>query len=455
MEILIAILVVLLLLIAFLYIQQLIKYKKYYARYKDIIDVDNAISLKKKELVKLKKQSEKLETEYQSKNKDLSKEYQEKRTIYMKLLKEISTLEEDLEFTTYGVYKPHFDFDTSDKYKEKLVDIRKTQKEMIKDKIAIICHTEWQVEGSKAKGKKMVNEAMKLMLRAFNNECDAAVLKVKWNNINKMEERVEKAFDAINKLGATNHINVTDKYLELKLDELHLAHEYQEKIYEEKEEQKRIREEMREEEKIQKEIEEAQKEAELEEKRYLKALDKARKEMETAKGEELDNLKKQLAEFEIKLQEAQEIKERAKSRAQETKSGHVYIISNIGSFGNDVYKIGMTRRLEPIERVNELSGASVPFQYDVHAMIFSENAPEMENTLHKELEEKRVNMINRRKEFFRVSLDDIASVVKKYNGQVEITKMAEAKEYRETLSIIESSKETMEQAIEKTFPSNL
>lgn len=265
----------------------------------------------------------------------------------------------------------------------------------IKSERAIFCSTQWEVGGSRREGQKMTNHYMKLMLRAFNNECDSAVLKVKWNNIFNMEERIKKAFDAINKLGTIHNIQITDEYLNLKLDELHLAHEYQEKLYQEKEEQRQIREQMREEEKVRLEIARAQKEAETEEIRYQRALQQTQKELAKATGEELGKLNAEIRLLQSQLAEAQAKRERAISRAQMTKSGHVYVISNIGSFGQNVYKIGMTRRLEPEERVKELGDASVPFPFDIHALIYSENAPELEGALHRLFERKRVNWVNK------------------------------------------------------------
>ena len=150
-------------------------------------------------------------------------------------------------------------------------------------------------------------------------------------------------------------------------------------------------------------------------------------------------------------------KERAISRAQLTKTGHVYVISNLGSFGENIYKIGLTRRLEPMIRVKELGDASVPFQFDVHAMIFSENAPELEKTLHHEFEDKRVNLINKRKEYFNTSLTDIESVVHKHDAEIIFTKIAEAKEYYQTLKLIEekSNRKTIDEIISEEFPEEL
>lgn len=129
------------------------------------------------------------------------------------------------------------------------------------------------------------------------------------------------------------------------------------------------------------------------------------------------------------------IKERAISQAQLTKSGYVYIISNIGSFGENIYKIGMTRRLEPEDRVRELSGASVPFPFDIHAMIYTENAPALENLLHKNFNNKRVNLINQRREFFNVSLDEIEEFIFKNYGEFKLTKLAQAEQYRQSLTL--------------------
>ncbi|MCD6595723.1 DUF4041 domain-containing protein [bacterium] len=448
---------ILVILLTYMFLSKSKQYKILQNRFKDVIDIDEEKAKVEKQLAAKKKELAKLESDFKKSFETLSADYKSKRAIYEKLLKEISILEEDLDFISYGVYKPHFDFDTSEKYKEKITEIRQQQKALMKNKTAAICHMEWQVSGSKREGRKMTNRNIKLMLRAFNNECDAATLKVKWNNVEKMEQRIIKAFEAINKMGEPNRIDITRDYLNLKLKELYLAHEYKEKRQEEKEEQRRIREQIREKEKVQKEIEKAQKEAEDDEIRSKKALEQARKEIEKATGEKLANLKDQISLLEQQLKEAQEKKERAISRAQMTKSGNVYVISNIGSFGKDVYKIGMTRRLEPLDRVRELGDASVPFRFDVHAMIFSENAPELENKLHQIFDDKRLNLVNKRKEFFHVTLDEIEKIVKENHGEIEFTKIAEAREYRETLSIIEQNekKDEIKEKLEKEFPEEL
>jgi hypothetical protein len=306
---------------------------------------------------------------------------------------------------------------------------------MISLKTAALCHTEWIVSGSRSEGRKQVNQTLKLILRAFNGECDAAIAKVKYNNVGVMQTRIRKAWEAINALVQVQTCEITRGYLDLKMDELSLVHEYQEKVQEEKEEQRRIREQMREEEIALREMEKARQDAEKEEKRYADALRRAQEEADKTVGAKHDALVNQIAELQRRLEEAHANKERAIARAQMTRSGHVYVISNVGSFGEHVYKIGMTRRLDPLDRIRELSDASVPFQFDVHAVIFSEDAPALENALHRLFTHRRVNLVNERKEFFQAPIDEIASAVRQHHGDIEVTLLAEAQEYRKTVAL--------------------
>lgn len=440
-----------------LFITKKKEFDEYFEEFKDVIDVDKEMKKYQKELGDRHRQYEKFVGECVTRENKLKSSYAQKRSVYENLIKEISLLEEQTEDLSYGLYEPHFNFDTSERYKIEIQNIRKQQKEMIRAKNAAICITEWTVSGSKSEGTKMTNRTIKLMLRAFNNECDAAVLKVSWNNVQKMRERITKAYEAINKLGEPSAIVISPDYLELKLKEISLAYEYQEKLQAEKEEQRRIREEMREEEKVRREIEKAMQDAIREEQVYNKALEKARQEMESAHGERLEKLKIQTALLEEKLKEAEEKGRRAQSMAEKTKSGHVYVISNIGSFGENIYKIGLTRRLEPEVRVKELGDASVPFAFDIHAMIHSENAPEVENAFHKHFRDKQVNLVNSRKEFFAVSLNEIEEYAVANGLTIEFTKIAEAKEYRETMAILSANnkKQQSKQIVNNKFPASL
>ncbi|MFK3660055.1 DUF4041 domain-containing protein [Scandinavium sp. NPDC088450] len=280
------------------------------------------------------------------------------------------------------------------------------------------------------------NTAIKFVLDAFNGKVDSTLSKIKHNNYGKLSQEIKDAFQLVNYNGsAFRSAKITDIYLQARLNELKWGVAVNEIMLEEKEEQRRIKEQLREEEKARREYERAIKEAEKEEKTIQQAIDKATKELMLAGEEQRLALEQKLAELQIKFEEAEAKNQRAISMAQQTRSGHVYVISNIGSFGEDVYKIGMTRRLEPLDRVRELGDASVPFAFDVHAMIYSDDAPSLENHLHKVFNEKQVNKVNSRKEFFNVGIKDIKSTVANMNIDAHWTMFADAKEYRESLAI--------------------
>lgn len=404
----------------FLLIKSSSKNKYYEEKYSKIINIDQEF----KKLNNDKGEIEKTILE-------LRTSYREKKKIFDKLVEQAAIYNEEIELAELGFYKPHFDFDTSEKYKEQIELIKSKQKKMVLEKTAVYCTTEWSVEGSKAKGRTMTNRSIRLTARAFNNECDSAVANVRWNNADRMEQRIEKVFDAINKLNESNVISIDSEYLQLKLDELRLTHEYREKKQIEKEEQAEIRRQMREEAKLEQEVEQTIKE----EAKYHQLLEKAKQEAEITTGDKLEKLQEKINKLQKELELAQEKSERAKSMAEQTKSGHIYIISNIGSFGENVYKIGMTRRLDPIDRVKELGDASVPFIFDIHAMIYSKNAPELEKKLHKQFDTKRLNLVNNRKEFFNVSLEAIKKEVSNLYPDAEFVETTEARQFRESAVI--------------------
>jgi hypothetical protein len=431
-------------------IQETEKLKSDLIRFDGILTIESEIENKNQELVQLV-ESRNLElSDLKSETQELNTKFVDAKAIFKELKRETKIYQNDLEFIELGIYEPIFDLETSEKYKEKITEIVNRQKQLIKGGNACICETEWVVGNSRKQGEIMTRRYINLTLRAFNGECDALISKVRWNNIKRFEERIRKALSAINKLGKSNNTFITEKYLNLKIKELQLTYELAHKKYEEKEEARAIRAQQREEERAQREFEKARKDAEIEEKRYQKALEQAQKELGLVSGEKLEELNAQIEQLQQNLKEAHEAKERAISRAQETKSGHVYIISNLGSFGENIYKIGMTRRLEPMDRVKELGDASVPFLFDLHAMIFSENAPQLEKLLHKEFEDKRINKVNYRKEYFNVSLDEIENVIKeKYDKEVDFIKLQVAQQFRETKSIIKQLEQAKEEQIEK------
>lgn len=458
-------------------------------RFKSITNIENEINKKKSELKKIESEKQKIiidkekELEEKIKSKEsnlnqlisfkekdikeietkfniLEKDYQESISIFTELKKEVTLYESKLDLIEFGVYDPVYDFEKSEDYVTAQNRVIEKQKDLIRLEQAATCSVNWTIDGSLAKGKANSKKFIKLVLRAFNGECNSFIAKVKWNNVNQMKERIHKSYEAINKLGENSAVKIEKEYLDLKIEELILEYEYQAKKQQEKEELRAIQEELREEEKARREYEQAQKEAEKEELNYQKALEKARKEFEETTGEKHDKLLEKISKLELELKEAQERKERALSMAQQTKRGHIYIISNIGSFGEHVYKIGMTRRLEPIDRVKELGDASVPFQFDIHAMIYSEEAPTLENQLHKEFADKKVNMLNYRKEFFKVTLEEIETKLKELDIEAEFIKIPEAMEYRETKAILEKLNNpekhiSIEEEIAEIFPNSL
>ena len=414
--------------------------------YSPIIDIDTELASRQKDLQEITVLRE-----------ELSSNYNFALETFSRLKKDIGLFESKLDLIEYGIYEPVYDFDKSDDYREEQKRVIEQQKYMIKEGQAAVCSADWTVEGSAAKGAVIISRFKKLMLRAFNGESAAYISKVKWNNVNQMKQRIAKSYEDINKLGEGFKVSLNLSYLQLKEKELALEYEYQAKKQQEKEKMKAIQDELREEEKARREFEQAQKEAEKQELLYTKALEKARKEMGLATGTTYDMLHEQIQNLEIELASAKEKKERALSMAQQTKRGHVYVISNIGSFGENVFKIGMTRRLEPEDRVRELGDASVPFKFDVHAMIYSDEARTLEYELHKAFAEKKVNMLNYRREFFNVSLKEIEDKVKELGFEGEFTSIAEAMEFRETLVILErgNTSDFVEIEQEEEYPKNL
>lgn len=348
--------------------------------------------------------------------------------------KQIIDLDDEILVQDFGLYRPHYNFANALDYKEKLAEIRSRQKALIKNKDAVTGNTNWQVNGSVLKGRKMVNDTQKLLLRAFNTECDELISKVKYTNYDASLNRIYKSAEAISKLGTIMDISIKHAYLNLKVEELRLAFEYQQKKQEEKEAQKAARAEMREAARLQKEIEAQRKKIEKEQTHYQTAYDRLMKQLEHSPDDEALLSKK--AELENQLKDIDKAIKDIDYREANQRAGYVYVISNIGAFGPDVYKIGMTRRLDPQDRVDELGDASVPFNFDVHAMIFSDDAPALETALHKAFEDRKLNMVNTRREFFHVTLNEIKDVVKKnFDKTVEFIDVPDAEQYRISLKM--------------------
>lgn len=377
-----------------------------------------------KEAAKLRAET----NELRSTTETIRTTYAEKHELLKRLESEVAVYDERLAFAELGLYEPHFDFSDSETFKTNIREVRSQQKAMISAKNATICPTDWEVDGSRSKGQTMINRQKRLTLRAFNNECEAAIANARWNNIVAMEKRVRNAANAIDKANASMNLSISSGYIDLKLKELQLTHEYRERLKIEKDERAESSRTAREEKKL---LAEA-KAAEKEEQKYQTLLDAAKKEAGTNNSN--TELLRRIKELETALSEAHATGERARSMAEMTKSGYVYVISNIGSFGEDVVKIGMTRRVDPDDRVRELGDASVPFRFDTHAMIYSDDAPKLELELHKEFSDRRINAANMRKEFFSVKLDEIEQAVGQLAPDADFFRDREAQEWHETLA---------------------
>lgn len=407
----------------------------------EIKELKKLLNPEQQEIANLVKEIDKLKLEKDKISKEVDKLFSKKQELSNKIKlkkKDLILLDDEILMQEFGLYKPIYDFESSEKYKQAIDNLKVVQKEMIKNKSAVIYSNNWTVDGSKAKGRKMTNDNIKQIIMAFNIECDNLIAKVKYNNIQSIQKRIEKTFERLNKLNESNQVRLTSKYLECKLSELKLVHEYQVKKQEEKEEQKRIREELREEAKLKKELEEAKKNTLKDITHFENALSKLNEQLKSnnLSDEEIKNLQLKKEELEKNIDNLNLSLKDIDYRQENQRAGYVYIISNIGAFGKDVYKIGMTRRLEPMDRIDELGDASVPFNFDVHAMIFADDAPKLENALHKAFENKKLNMVNQRREFFNVTLEEIEKVVKEnFDKTVEFKKEPEAEQFRQSLKI--------------------
>lgn len=322
-----------------------------------------------------------------------------------------------------GVYQYTSILDTSEGYSDKITEIRSKIKERnIANGGAITAAQGWTVNGSTAEGSKMIKEFSKLMLRAYNGEVDDALRTLKPYKLDAAIDRVNKVEDSIEKLGKTMLIAIDDDYHQLRVSEIKLTADYLAMREEEKEKQKEEKLRLKEEEKAQKEFEKEREKLNKELSHHQAVL---------AKADVTGNVQA-AEEAKVKIAEVQNGISGVEERAANIRTGYVYVISNIGSFGEQVLKIGLTRRLDPEERIQELSDASVPFKFDTHAIIFSVDAVSLEKQLHHELESHRVNKVNARKEFFRVTPALVKDLLERLStdGVLTYKEEAEAPEWR-------------------------
>ncbi|WP_406508027.1 DUF4041 domain-containing protein [Streptomyces sp. NBC_00212] len=321
-----------------------------------------------------------------------------------------------------GIYAYRHALHDAIAYRSRLDTLQNEIKTLARAGHAVRAATDWTVNGSKREGQKMVRDFSKLMLRAYNAEADYAVRSMRPHRLSSLVDRLFKSRETIAKLGATMHIRITDEYHSARVRELELTADFLQKKEEEKEAQREVRAREREEAAVQRELDRQREKLNKELGHYQAALERLRE-----RGDEAG-----VAELRAKLSEIDNALRDVESRAANIRAGYVYVISNIGAFGDRMVKIGMTRRLEPLERVYELSGAAVPFRFDVHALIFSKDAVGLEAELHRQFASQRVNQVNSRKEFFYVTPAEVRDALQRFAGQhlIEFTEEPQALEWR-------------------------
>ena len=387
---------------------------------------------------KLRQMEKDKEEELRIKLADKEAEINSKDQELKSLQEQLALAKEEDEMQTYGLYEPHYDFENATAYKEKLDEIKRKQKESVKDKTAAWGNPNMRLDGDLRKGQAMINDNIKQIIRTFNTECDGIIRKVKHSNMEASEKRIRKSYETLNKLNERVGVRIQPKYLDLKLEELHLAYEYQVKKQEEKELLAEAREREREEKKLRQKLEKEKNKFNRENNRINNELADAEAKLQAANDEEKAKLQAEIDKLKAALEKNNEEIEKIDKWEETPGAGYVYIISNIGSFGEDVYKIGVTRRDDPEERIRELSNASVPFKYDSHVFIFSEDAYNLESSLHERFDNKRVNKVNRRKEFFNIGIDDVKKIVEENKASVHsFVEEPEAEEYYDSLKMAE------------------
>ncbi|HCY0820866.1 TPA: DUF4041 domain-containing protein [Staphylococcus aureus] len=289
--------------------------------------------------------------------------------------------------------------------------------------------------------KSHINSQIKQILRSFNTECDYLFSSLTSRNYDNYHKKIVRSYEALNKIYKVDNVEITRQYLQIKLEKLNLINERAIKIEQEKALQREIKEQMKEEEKVRRELEQQEKKIAKEETQFSNEIKNLFKRLEKSQNDiEKELYADKIKELEEKVKQLEADKKDVENRKLNTRAGYVYVISNIGSFGEGIYKIGLTRRLEPYDRVKELGDASVPFEFDVHAMIFSDDAPTLESTLHRHFRDRELNKVNHRKEFFKVDIDEIEEVVKNnHNNTVEFTKIPVAEQYWESQNISQAS----------------
>lgn len=401
-------------------------------------EVQTSLKLAKEKQNKLRHEIRELDLTYKELRIEDKKHKEIERLNYnIQVLREQSIYwQEILEEESMGIFTRPEELYPSEYYKEELKLNRKEQGQMKRDKTATIAK-EWTVNGSIREGNKIMDSNIKQILRAFDHEVDVLIKTLTFKNFRSKLNAINKSYEQLNKINSSNGVKITNEYLRLKEEELKLAYKGLVKTEEEKELLKEEKEREREEKIALKEIEKKKAVVDKDISHYNNMLEELSLQVEALKDENKRlELKREIESLENKKEEKEKEKESLDFREKNAKAGYVYIISNVGSFGENIVKIGVTRRLDPLERIRELSSASVPFKFDVHAIVFSEDAFKLESSLHKKFDSRRVNLVNSRKEFFHATIDDVKEALKEHkNLTINFNEKYEALEYRDTLKM--------------------
>ena len=353
------------------------------------------------------------------------------------LKEEIQSLENQFSMKNDKMIAEHYNFKEYEKYTSE--DI-KTQLQLLDvEEIDLRKHNNDIIYDGCDDRVTYVNRLIKKVLRTFNAECAIACSKITSKNIDKIRSDIQKSFNTINELYKNEDVYISKDFLELKLEQAKLMYTVELKKQQERDIQRAIREKLKEIEVENKKLADQQKQIDKDLQHHIQERNRTYKWLRNAKMDaEKEMYLEKIRELEEKIHSLEDNKKEIKEWIDNAKAGFVYVISNVGAFGEDIYKIGMTRRSDPLERIHELSSASVPFEFDVHATIFSSDAPSLENALHKEFADRAVNKVNPRKEFFKVSLDEIEDFVKaNYDETVIFNKKHEALQYHQSLQMEE------------------
>jgi Domain of unknown function (DUF4041)/Meiotically up-regulated gene 113 len=323
-----------------------------------------------------------------------------------------------------GLYQFKHRLEDAVAYKSALSQLRDNIKSLARNDSAVTSNVSWSIGNDAKAGAKMAKDVSKLMLRAYNAEAENIVRTLRPYSLESAKDRLTKAKDTIAKLGAILQIQISDQFHAQRMYELELTADFLVKQEQEKERIREERERQREDEKAAKEFAAEKARLEKERSHYLAALAKLPEDADPGAREELQE---RLLEIDQSIKGVEE-------REANVRAGYVYVISNRGAFGEHVVKVGLTRRLDPMDRIRELGDASVPFKFDVHAMIFSEDAVTLETKLHQKLENKRVNLVNQRREFFYATPAEVRQVLEELGGEflLEYNELPEALEWYES-----------------------